>query len=334
MSPSRTLVVILVAAVSAGAQPPLPRDTLGERFWRAGWPYGLGEAPATWKSEVHEGRLALGRRLFFDPILSIDRSTSCASCHQPAHGFASPEALPAGANGARALRNAPTLFNRALGTLHSWDGKARDLKEQVVLPISNPNEMGLPLADALTRLESDVAYGPAFRKQYGGAPTREHLADALASFVDRLAFGDSAVDHFQGAKNRSALSVEERAGLWIYESKGRCWKCHSGPNFADERFHNTGVGAKNGVPEPGRQAVTGRPEDLGGFRTPTLRGLTRTAPYMHDGSLATLEDVVAFYRRGGNRNSHLDPDLKPLDLTDDDARHLVAFLKALSRPGR
>jgi len=313
------------------AQVAVPKDTLPARFWEAPWPYGLGPAPASWSKDVDEGRLALGRRLFFDPLLSSDRTTSCASCHRPDHGFASPEALPAGAKGVRALRNAPSLYNRALGTLHSWDGKASNLKEQVVLPISNPNEMALPMADALRRLGAEPTYVSSFNEEYQSPPTRAHLADALASFVERLAFGDSRVDQFQGARNRDALTLEERAGLWVYESKGRCWVCHSGPNFSDEGFHNTGVGVSAGQPEPGREAVTGVAGDRGRFRTPTLRGLVFTPPYMHDGSLETLGDVVAFYRRGGNRNAHIAPELRPLDLTDEDAKNLVAFLRALSR---
>lgn len=326
------LMAVLVGTVTA--QPVLPRDTLPERFWEAPWPFGLGKPPATWESPVRPDRIALGRALFFDPLLSIDRTVSCASCHRPEAGFASPEALPPGAAGKRALRNAPSLFNRALGVHFSWDGKAKTLEQQVVMPISNPNEMDLPLEDALGRLRADAGYKRQFKAAYGGEATADTLADALAGFVGRLTLGDSPVDRFQGARDRNALNVEERAGLWIYESKGRCWTCHSGPNFSDELFHNTGVGVVDEKPEPGRMAVTGKAADRGGFRTPTLRGLVQSAPYMHDGSVKTLEEVVAFYRRGGNKNPSLDPLLVPLDLTDEDASNLVAFLKALSRAGR
>jgi cytochrome c peroxidase len=130
---------------------------------------------------------------------------------------------------------------------------------------------------------------------------------------------------------RRGGAEEERTGLWIYESKGGCWRCHSGPNFTDEEFHNTGVGAVDGVPEPGREAITKSASDRGAFKTPTLRGIALSPPYMHDGSLATLKDVVEYYRRGGNANEHLDEDLAPLDLTDVEAARLVAFLEALSR---
>jgi len=150
--------------------------------------------------------------------------------------------------------------------------------------------------------------------------------------VRRLRRADSPVDRFRTG-DFAALSDEERAGLWFYESRGGCWRCHSGPNFSDERFHDTGVGALDGEPEAGRAAVSGLAEDRGRFKTPSLRGVALTAPYMHDGSLAALEDVVEFYRLGGRPNANLDPLLAPLEMGADDARHLVAFLRALSRHG-
>ena len=125
--------------------------------------------------------------------------------------------------------------------------------------------------------------------------------------------------------------MDERLGLWVYESKGRCWRCHSGPNFSDEDFHNTGVGVLEGKPEEARAKITGKPEDRGRFKTPTLRGVALSPPYMHDGSLATLEDVVAFYKRGGGANAQLDEALQGIEISDEDAKNLVAFLKALSR---
>jgi len=141
------------------------------------------------------------------------------------------------------------------------------------------------------------------------------------------------VDRFR-AGDFAALDDAERAGLWFYESRGGCWRCHSGANFSDEDFHNTGVGAVDGRAEEGRLAVTGRPEDRGAFKTPTLRGVALTAPYMHDGSLATLEEVLEFYRQGGRPNPDLDPRLQPVEMSDEDVAHLLAFLRALSIPAR
>ena len=145
----------------------------------------------------------------------------------------------------------------------------------------------------------------------------------------RLVLGGSPVDRFR-AGDFDALNDAERAGLWFYESRGGCWRCHSGANFSDEDFHDTGVGARDGEPEPGRFVVTGQAEDRGRFKTPTLRGVARTAPYMHDGSLATLPEVVEFYRQGGRPNANLDPLLAPIEMSAADADNLLAFLRALS----
>ena len=213
-----------------------------------------------------------------------------------------------------------------------WDGRAATLEEQVLLPIENELEMALPLDEAVERLASDESYRGEFRSVLGTAPSRESLATALAAFVRRLVLAASPVDSFRAGRI-GALTKKERAGLWMYESRGGCWRCHSGPNFTDEEFHNTGVGSVEGRPKEGRFAVTGNEGDRGAFKTPTLRGLEATAPYMHDGSLATLEEVVEFYREGGRANDRLDGAIAPIEMTDEDASNLVAFLRALSRTG-
>jgi cytochrome c peroxidase len=317
--------------VAAPAAPPLPKDTLRAEDLLGTSRIGLPEKiPGLELTPETNARAELGRRLFFDPILSIDRSVSCASCHEPEHGFASREALPMGAAGRRATRNAPPAFNRAFGTTHFWDGRAATLEAQVVEPIENPNEMGLPMADALARLASDADYRARFAALGAAEPTRDAVAASLAEFLRRVVVADSPVDRFRAAKGD--LSPLERRGLWVYESKGRCWRCHSGPNFSDESFHNTGVGVKDGAAEPGRFAVTQDPADRGRFKTPTLRMVGKTAPYMHDGSLATLEEVVRFYAQGGNANPELDPLMEPITMSDEDVAALVALLQALSRP--
>ena len=274
--------------------------------------------------------LAIGRRLFFDPVLSSDRTVACASCHQPGHGFADPRPLSVGVEGRTTLRHAPTLLNRALGKAFMWDGRAATLEEQVLRPIVNPLEMDLSLEQALTRLASDESYAAGFRRLTGGPPTEADLSRALATFVRHLWHAGSAVDRFRSG-DVSVLSPQEKAGMWVYESRGRCWRCHGGANFTDEAFHNTGVGVRDGMALPGRMGFTGVEQDRGAFKTPTLRGLTLTGPYMHDGSLTTLEEVIEFYRRGGEPNPDLDDNLRPLDLTDKDVIHLAAFLRALSR---
>lgn len=318
-----SLVSFVVVAFDGGQIPsdklprPLPRDI------PLGLPEGLGASSST------DGEVALGRRLFFDGVLSVDRSIACASCHQPDHGFADPRPLSRGVHGRVTLRNAPSLYNRALGESFMWDGATSTLRSQVLLPIENELEMGLPLNEAVARLQSEGDWRSRFTETYGAPPSRELLARSLAAFVARVLHGNSPVDRFRVGK-LDALSSRARGGMWFFESRGGCWRCHSGPNFTDESFHNTGIGARNGVPEQGRYAVTSAKEDRGRFKTPTLRGLTETGPYMHDGSLATLEDVVAFYRKGGHPNDDLDPNIKSLEMSDADARNLVAFLRALS----
>jgi cytochrome c peroxidase len=200
----------------------------------------------------------------------------------------------------------------------------------VLLPIPNEREMALGLDAAVARVRGDPAHAARFERAFGRAPTSADVGAALAQFVGRIWIGDSAVDRFQ-AGDFAALDERERAGLWLYESKAGCWRCHTGRNYTDEGFHATGVAAADGRAAPGREEVSADPRDRGRFKTPTLRGLARTAPYMHDGSLPTLEDVVAFYRRGGGAIAERDAALEPLELSDDEARSLVAFLRALSR---
>jgi cytochrome c peroxidase len=307
-----TQSLLLLALLPAGGDGPHQvRDELAPDFGSA-QPYGLAN-----ETIARDGaRAALGRRLFFDTRLSLDNTVSCASCHLPEHGFADPRAHSVGIAGRTTPMHAPSLFNRALGKSFFWDGRAATLEEQVLMPIENPDEMGIPVEKVLERV--------------GGGLTRAELSAALADFVRGVWIGDSPVDRFQ-AGEFSALAVPERLGLWVYESKGRCWRCHSGPNFSDEEYHNTGVGVRDGKPLDGRMHVTSNESDRGRFKTPTLRGAALNAPYMHDGSLATLEDVVTFYKNGGGANAQLDEALQGIEISDEDAKNLVAFLKALSR---
>lgn len=305
----------------------LPQDHLPTALYDSPVPFGLGPNPKF--DRIERRSFDLGRKLFFDSILSQDLSLSCASCHQPDHGFSVAEALPAGIKGKPVERHPPSIINRAWGTLQSWDGRAGSLEEQMLLPIENEREMGLPLTEAMARLRASDEYSAAFTAIYPQGVTKKNLAHALASFVGRLTSGGSPVDQFL-AGTASELSVEAKAGMWVFDSKGKCWQCHSGRNYSDELFHNTGVGVVDGVPEIGRSKVTGKPNHRGAFRTPTLRGLTVSAPYMHDGSVKTLRDVVEFYRDGGHSNPHLDRRIEPIPMTDEEAEALVAFLEALS----
>jgi cytochrome c peroxidase len=323
------LTFVLASTAVAVRSTHVPSDTLPADFGTQ-IPRGLVAANSNDtppKPEV----LALGRALFFDPILSADHTVACASCHDPAHGFADTAPLSVGIRGQLAVRNSPSLFNRGFGKHFSWTGTASSLAQQVLLPIENPLEMGSSPAEAVERIQSDTQLAARFQSAFGAAPSVDSLSIALSTFVARIHNGDSAVDKFQ-AGDFAALDDNERAGLWVYESKGGCWRCHTGPNYSDEEFHATGVGAHDGQALPGRFEVSADAHDRGGFKTPTLRGLAFTAPYMHDGSIATLEEVVDYYDRGGTACKELDERIHPLALSADERTALLAFLRALSRP--
>jgi cytochrome c peroxidase len=321
-------VALLAAPVLCADKPsPPPADTLPETVPHDAVPLGLGPRPAAPDNPLTAARVALGRRLFFDPILSADSTVACATCHQPEHGFSSPEPRPRGVGGRTADRRPPTLLNRAYGKAFFWDGRAATLEEQALKPIENPAEMGSTVAAAVARLKADAGYKDRFAAAFDDGVTAVNLARALAGFERVLLRGDSPVDKFRQRGQRGAMTEAELHGFWLYESKGQCWRCHGGPNFTDEGYHNTGVGW--GGADVGRQAVTKAEADRGKFKTPTLRGVRLRPPYMHDGSVKTLEDVVDFYTRGGVANPNLDPAVRTLDLTPDERRDLVAFLKAL-----
>jgi len=259
-------------------------------------------------------KIALGRKLFFDKRLSRDGTVACATCHDPARAFSDGRPVPTGMNAIRGARNAPALINRGYGRHFFWDGRAPTLELQVVQPIRNPTELGLTDEEVERRTGRTVA----------------EVTAALASYVRTIRSGDSRFDRYT-AGERNALTPLEKSGLDVFRGRGGCTTCHLGPSFTDEQFHNTGVAWHDGrLLDPGRFNVTGAPRDRGAFKTPTLREVARTAPYMHDGSLATLEAVVDFYSEGGRANPFLDPEMRPRDFTIEEKRALVAFLRALT----
>ena len=291
------LFVLLVPAVlvAAGAERPVAIP-LGLDFYM----------PVPEENPLTAEKIELGRRLFNDRRLSRDESRACASCHDPERAFSGDGAKSVGVFGRTGPRNVPAILNRGYGKSFFWDGQIPTLEEQVLQPIQNPVEMDLSLEEAESRL---------------GLTTRE-ISQALASYVRSILAGDSPVDRFMFG-DRQALTEEEQEGQAIFQGRGNCSQCHRGPNFTDEELHNTGVAYLNGDPtDPGAGS--------GDFKTPTLREVARTAPYMHDGSLATLEEIVEFYSEGGVPNPSLDGDIRPLNLTVSEQSALVAFLRALS----
>ena len=287
--------------------------------------------------------VALGRTLFFDPILSRDLRLACAGCHDPERAFTDGRALSVGVIGRVGTRSVPTLVNRAYGRSFFWDGRTSSLEDQVLLPIQDPMEMDMTLDDVVERLRRDPVYSERFQQRFGRIPTHVDLANALASYLRTILSGDAPIDRYMNGV-RDALSTQARDGLRVFRERGNCTACHLGPTFTDERFHNPGVAWKYPPPPPraasadeagklvdlGRFAVTGDDEDRGAFKTPTLRDVERTAPYMHDGSLATLADVIDFYDRGGNANPYRDPGIRPLDLSAEEKQALQTFLRSLS----
>ena len=320
---------VLLSAPPDEKTPPLPVDQLPERLSTETVPSGLGQGrPVPPENQSSQQRVALGRKLFFDPLLSQDRSMACASCHRPDHGFATPQPRAVGIKNRLGTRNAPTVLNRAYGKSFFWDGRAASLEAQALKPIENRLELGSSVATVVERLQADQEYRDQFQAAYPGGVTAANLARALASFERVLVSGDSLVDRFQ-AGAASSLSTSQKQGLWLFESRARCWKCHAGSNYTNESFHNTGVSWAKEPVDLGRYQVTKQEADRGRFKTPTLRDVARTAPYMHDGSIRTLAEVVAFYNRGGGKNPHLDGRIEPLGLSKEEEQFLVDFLKAL-----
>lgn len=247
-----------------------------------------------------------GRALFFDSRLSEDGTLSCASCHDPARAFSDQRPIAIGVAQRQGRRNSPALINRAYGRTFFWDGRAATLEEQVVQPIEDPNEMGSSL--------------PAAARRVGLEPSE--LGNALASFVRSILSGNAPFDRFM-AGDRNALTAEERAGLELFRGKAHCVTCHVGPTFTDERVHNTGIAWQDG-------RITDAGAGRGAFKTPTLRDVAVSGPYMHDGSMKTLAEVVEYYDGGGRRNPFLSSRVRPLRLTAEERGQLLAFLHTLS----
>jgi cytochrome c peroxidase len=337
---------------------------------------GLPPVPIPADNPQTPQKIALGDRLFHDLRFSADGKVSCATCHAQAKGFTDNLTVSEGFNGLTGTRNAPTVLNSAYSTSLFWDGREPDLEGQSKQPPVNPVEGGLPSHEPILEIvRDDAAYASAFNAVFGVQSddiSMEHVSKAIASFERTVVAGNSPFDRYYYAGDADAMTAEQVRGLDIFINKGRCVSCHSIEQtqalFTDNRFHNIGVGFKRirgkeaetaaqfkkskragadidvavltqqNVSELGRFAVTDNITEVGSFKTPTIRNIDRTAPYMHDGSLATLEDVVSFYNNGG-REEESDPlsgfqsgGIRPLDLTDAEIQELVAFMEALTSP--
>ena len=274
--------------------------------------------------------IELGKTLFFDSRLSINHRESCASCHNPSLGFSDGMAKGLGAMGAGLGRNAPHLYNLAWSTVFFWDGRASTLEDQALEPIQSPGEMNLPLDSLIARLRRVTAYRERFAKVYGKPGIcKENVGRAIAAFERTLISDNSAFDKYMRG-NAGAMGPDAVRGLELFQGKARCIQCHSGPNFTDESFHNIGLGDG----DIGRAKILSGATAKGAFKTPGLRNVALSAPYMHDGSEPTLESVVRFYSKGGAVAYGRDNLIKPLHLSEGEIRDLVAFLGALTDPIR
>lgn len=286
---------------------------------------GLSELRTPDDNPTTAEKVELGKQLYFDKRLSADNSVSCASCHDPAKGWSNGEATAAGIDGLRGGRSAPTVLNTAYQQFQFWDGRAGSLEEQALGPIANPIEMNLPVEEAVKRIAAIEGYARQFQQVFGEPVNQDNLAKAIAAFERTVLSGNAPYDRFK-AGDEDALSAEAQKGMKLFFGKARCSSCHSGANFTDNGFHNIGVSFDKDERDDGREVISKLEGDRGAFKTPTLRDIARSAPYMHDGSLATLEDVVEYYNKGGTPNDYLDEEIFPLKLSDEQKKALVTFL--------
>lgn len=331
-----------------------------------GLPADFWEALIPEDNPLTPEKIALGRDLFFDKRLSADDSISCAVCHDPTLAFTDGKPVAEGIGGKRGARNTPTILNAMFHSEQFWDGRAATLEEQALQPVVNPLEMGMPSVEAVVnKLKGIPEYAARFQKVFGRPITAADVARAIAAFERAQLSGDAPFDRFI-AGDRQAISEAAQRGWRLFQGKARCLTCHgfnpTAPFFTDFQYHNIGVGMRathnfeslartvqrlalqgkltpqeidrlaltEGFSELGRFLTTRQPKDLGAFKTPGLRDVALTAPYMHDGSLKTLREVIEFYNRGGEPNPNLDGGIVPLDLSEQEIADLEAFLETLT----
>lgn len=278
----------------------------------------------------YEQKVALGKQLYFDGRLSKNGAISCAFCHNPGTGFADARQFSIGAFGTAGGRQSPTVYNTAFNTFQFWDGRAGSLEEQAIGPIHNPVEMAETHEAVVPKIAKIPGYQKQFQLIFGGGPSLQHIAEAIAAFERTIVSQNSSFDKYVMGK-KDAMTESAVRGMELFKGKGRCILCHNGPNFTDNQFHNLGVPQEGLLKEDfGRFDVTRLERDKGAFKTPTLRSITETAPYMHDGVFKTLEEVIDFLDKGGSANPHLSPLLRPLNLSAEEKQDLIEFLKALT----
>lgn len=300
----------------------------------------LGLPPIPWPEDnpYTKKKADLGRLLYFDKRLSSDGTISCGTCHSIPHAFTDRRPVSTGIHGHHGTRHSPTVINSAYQKSYFWDGRAASLEDQCKGPIANPMEM-TALADASKaheechmRVKAIKGYRILFNEVFGNDECSiNDIAKAIATFERTVLSGNSPYDRYK-AGDKAAMNAEQIEGYKVF-LKSACANCHAGFNFTDGRFTNIGVGMDKTNPDTGRYGITHHSSEMGAFKVPTLRDVENTYPYMHDGSLKTLEEVVDYYDKGGIPNPHLHPLIRPLHLTDKEKKALVSFMKALSGEG-
>jgi len=316
---------------------------------------GAAQVQGVDKNPLTRAKIELGRQLYFDPRLSADVKISCASCHNPDEGYGRHTQFGVGIRDQTGGRNSPVSYNRILSGPQFWDGRAASLEEQAIGPIANPIEMGHTHEACEVCLTGVPGYKLQFEKIFGKLDIQA-VGQALASFERAIVSGPTPNDYYDRLKPFLDLDADEikddpelsakfelaskdakdhplsesaKRGREIYFSneKGNCSACHVGANLTDEKYHNIGIGMDKEKPDIGREEVSKDPKDRGAFKTPTVRNVALSGPYMHDGSLNTLEEVVEWYAKGGHPNPSLSDKIKKLNLTDQDKKDLVEFMK-------
>jgi cytochrome c peroxidase len=288
----------------------------------------LGDIPIPKDNPMNPEVIELGQTLFFDPRLSGNNQVSCATCHDPNLGYGDDRPTLKKLDGTDGARNSPTIINSGYYRTNFWDGRAASLEEQALGPIQNPDEMNQSLPELVKELKDIEGYEKLFKAAFVDGITEQNIAKALAAFERLIIVKDTPFDQFLNG-NTTALSKQEIRGLDLFTGKAFCVTCHNGSNLTDNNYYNIGLNTE----DEGRFAITKEETDLGRIRTPSLYGITHTAPYMSNGSLATLEEVIDYYDRGGdgnpNKSFFMRKFMNPIGLTEEEKSDLLAFLKTL-----
>jgi cytochrome c peroxidase len=317
-----TSLLVIAVAPSAALQPlQVPR--------------GFGRASVPEDNPPTEAKIALGQRLFFDTSLSSDGTVSCGTCHVPGRAFTDGLPRSRGIGGRTGTRNTPSLFNVGYLPLLLWDGRSPSLEQQAQYPIMHPLEMNMSDKRVVRSIASRPSYAELFRRAFGSTEaTFPRVLQALASFERTLVSGDSPFDRYELDDDRAAISQAASRGWDLFRGRAGCIRCHQfdadNRLFTDRDFHNTGVGYDQDTPDLGRFIISRERLDKGKFKTPSLRNVALTAPYMHDGRFQTLHEVIEYYERGGSQNIFLDGKIRPFSLAQGERDAIVEFLKSLT----